>query len=433
MVGQAHQRSGAAGGVTDLDPGRTVPAVQRPITTGYDSWCWPAVSPAPPFGHEEWRPLAKTADEGSLGARPGNSSPVADGLERGRADHRSPSGPQFLQSVVVVGAGRPVANWAGSLVELSTAQSAAISSSCKVGLCGWCWWMRWIGCCQQCIPASRRAAEYLERNGVGGLVWAQWWGRSSRARSLLPRKEGEPRFLEAADRLLEPLGCGPHGSENCWPERSGCAVRSPRARCWWKPDFLGAGSSGAAGGGDLVQARPQQTTTCAPLPGMAGPAVQMGSVGVAGRQFPAPRSRDEVSPAVPLAGSFGSMVGGSVRCFACRPASGGLRVTGLLGWLALGDWPTWPSSCHEKTSHSRCSAAGWWQITPPSAQRPADHRPPGAHIGVDVGLTPGSGGPPRSPRSLGSAGSPQPAPGLAVDDSTTRGVERFTHSRVRRL
>nr|WP_311133726.1 FAD-dependent oxidoreductase [Synechococcus sp. CS-1327] len=343
------------------------------------------------FGHEEWRPLAppmKILEHAQEIRRR-----LLMSLEEAEQS-TDPQRRRFLQTVVVVGAGPAGCELAGSLIEL---MHSAIRRDFKQ--------LRVEGCRVVLVDAVERvlptmhaelgeaAAGYLERNGVelrlGTLVEAIEPGK------VLLKGDQEPRFLEAAT-ICWTAGVRASRLGKLLAERSGCDVdRSGRVLV--EADFSVPGHPEVRVVGDLCCY--SHTADGAPLPGMAGPAVQMGAwvardilLGLEGEASPPFRWLDLGSMAV---------IGPLYAVADLR----GVRVTGLLGWLL---WGLAHLAFIPATENRITLLTRWlWQIATRQRSALLITGRPNQHIGVDVGLA-------RAP--VRSAGPALQDPALAVDE-----------------
>jgi len=315
------------GEVVDLDPkAREVVFNDRRLR--YDSLILATGSGSTYFGHEEWRPLAppmkilEHADE--IRRR------VLSALEE--AEQTSdPERRRFLQSVVVVGGGPSGCELAGSLIDLI--QHAARRDfrqldpeACRVTL---------VDPGDRVLRAmapelSKAAADYLQSRGVA-LVLSGRVEAIEASRLTVAFKNPAPgtpaeRVLEAAT-ICWTAGVRPSHLGKLLADRSGCTVdRSGRVVV--EPDFSIPGHPEIRVVGDLCSYG--HTVDGKPLPGMAGPAVQMGGwvaldllAQLTGERQKSFRWFD-----------FGSMavVGPLFAVADLR----GLKFTGSLGWLLWG-------------------------------------------------------------------------------------------------
>jgi len=394
MVGQAPNIQILLGEVVDIDT-EAREVVFNDHRYGYDHLILASGSGSTYFGHEEWRPLAppmkilEHADE--IRRR------LLMALEEAEQT-RDPERRRFLQSVVVVGAGPAGCELAGSLIEL---MHRAVErdfkqldrAQCRVIL---------LDAVDRVLPAmaaklSADAAAYLERAGVelrlNTLVAAIEPGRVLLRRpSDVAAGEGDGGE-EAGDGGLGDL----EAATICWT----AGVRASRlgrllaertdapvdrgGRLQVEADFSLPAHPEIRAVGDLCHYA--HTGDSRVLPGMAGPAVQMGGwvardilAGLEGRRSAPFRWFDLGSMAV---------IGPWYAVADLR----GLHVSGLAGWIL---WALAHLAFIPDTENRIALFSKWmWQIA--TRQRTALLLPgrPDQHIGVDVGLE--RAGPPGDP------------------------------------
>ncbi|MCP9829674.1 NAD(P)/FAD-dependent oxidoreductase [Synechococcus sp. L2F] len=369
MVGQAANVQVLLGEVTDVDlDARTL--LFNGHHYAYDQLVLACGSGSAYFGHEEWRPLAppmKILEHAQEIRRR-----LLMALEEAEQTP-DPQRRRFLQTAVVVGAGPAGCELAGSLIEL---MHSAIRrdfkqlrpEACRVLL---------VDAVDRVLPVmhpslSAAAAGYLRRQGVelrlNTMVAAIEPGKVR-----LKGEEGnEP--LEAAT-ICWTAGVRASRLGALLAEKSGCSVdRGGRVQV--EPDFSLPGHPEVRVIGDLCHY--SHTSDGAPLPGMAGPAVQMGAwvakdilnqlAGQASAPF---RWMDLGSMAV---------IGPMYAVADLR----GVRVTGFPGWLlwGLAHLAFIPDTENRITLLSR-----WlWQIATRQRRALLITGRPDQHIGVDVGL-----------------------------------------------
>jgi NADH dehydrogenase len=372
MVGQAPNIQILLGEVVDIDPeGKEV--VFNDHRYGYDHLILASGSGSTYFGHEEWRPLAppmkilEHADE--IRRR------LLMALEEAEQT-KDPERLRFLQTAVVVGAGPAGCELAGSLIEL---MHRAIrhdfkqldQDRCRVIL---------VDVVDRVLPTmhpslSEAAGSYLSRAGVelnlGAKVEAIAPGRVS----LVPAGgTGEPRELEAAT-ICWTAGVRASRLGKLLSDRTGCPV-DRGGRLLVEPDFSIPGHAEIRAVGDLCCY--SHTADGKPLPGMAGPAVQMGGwvardilAGLEGRRLPPFRWTDLGSMAV--IGPFHAVA--DLR---------GLHVTGLPGWVL---WALAHLAFIPDTENRIALFSKWmWQIATRQRTALLITGRPDQHLGVDVGL-----------------------------------------------
>ncbi|MEB3320789.1 MAG: NAD(P)/FAD-dependent oxidoreductase [Cyanobium sp.] len=315
------------GEVTDLDPqGREV--VFNDKCYRYDYLILAAGSGSSYFGHEEWRPQAppmkilEHADE----IRRRLLSAFEEAEQTPDQERR-----RFLQTVVVIGGGPSGCELAGSLSELSQhsirrffrqvdpahSRIVLVDPGDRV--------------LRAMDPSLSAAAEgYLRSRGVelllGGRVLAIEPGKVSISVKGPEGSEPQQHVIEAAT-VCWTAGVRASHLGKLLAERSGCTV-DRGGRVVVEPDFSIPGHPEIRVVGDLCSY--SHTADGKPLPGMAGPAVQMGGwvardilAKVQGWEHGAFRWLDLGSMAV-----IGPL-------FAVADLRG-LKVTGKLGWLLWG-------------------------------------------------------------------------------------------------
>ncbi|MEB3321570.1 MAG: NAD(P)/FAD-dependent oxidoreductase [Synechococcaceae cyanobacterium] len=371
MVGQAANIQILLGEVSDIDPQRRE-VVFHGRRYGYDHLILATGSGSTYFGREEWRPLAppmkilEHADE--IRRR------LLMALEEAEQTP-DPARRRILQTVVVVGAGPAGCELAGSLIELMDRAIRRDFKQLDRDLCR----LVLVDVVDRVLPSmpadlGEAAGRYLSRAGVelrlGTKVEAIAPGRVT----LASPAGGET--LEAAT-ICWTAGVRASRLGRLLAERTGCAVdRGGRVQV--EPDFSIPGHPEIRAVGDLCHYR--HTTDGAPLPGMAGPAVQMGGwvarsilAGLEGRSLPPFRWMDLGSMAV--IGPFWAVA--DLR---------GLRVTGLPGWIL---WALAHLAFIPDTENRIALFSKWmWQIATRQRTALLITGRPDQHLGVDVGLQP---------------------------------------------
>jgi NADH dehydrogenase len=380
MVGQAANIQILLGEVVDIDAdAREV--VLNDHRYGYDHLILASGSGSTYFGHEEWRPLAppmkilEHADE--IRRR------LLMALEEAEQT-RDPERRRYLQSVVVVGAGPAGCELAGSLIEL---MHRAVErdfkqldrAQCRVIL---------LDAVDRVLPAmaadlSADAAAYLQRAGVelrlNTMVEAIEPGRV-----ILRRPSEASGAVDAGGEGFGAL----EAATICWTagvrasrlgrllaERTGAPV-DRGGRLQVEADFSLPGHPEIRAVGDLCHYA--HTGDGRVLPGMAGPAVQMGAwvagdilAGLDGRRSPAFRWFDLGSMAV---------IGPWYAVADLR----GLHVSGLAGWIL---WALAHLAFIPDTENRIALFSKWmWQIATRQRTALLITGRPDQHIGVDVGL-----------------------------------------------
>jgi len=321
MLGSAPNIQILMGEVEDIDPAAQVVALGDQQLR-YDHLIVAAGATSSFFGHDAWQAFATPMK--SLGDAMAIRRQVLSALEEAERTP-DPDRRQWLQSVVVVGGGPTGCELAASLNDLlrHTLErdfKQLDPHRSRVTL---------VDPGERVLRAmdpelSRAAGEHLRRCGVelllGGRVQAIEAGR------LVVGTANGPVTLEAgticwtAGVAASPLG-------QLLAERSGCSLERG-GRVVVEPDFSIAGHPEIRVVGDLCSY--SHTADGHPLPGMAGPAVQMG--GWVAEDILA-RLQHQPHGAFAFA-DFGSMavVGPLFAVANLR----GLKLSGPLGWLVWG-------------------------------------------------------------------------------------------------
>jgi NADH dehydrogenase len=369
MVGQAPNIQILLGEVVDIDPAAKE-VVFNDHRYGYDHLILASGSGSTYFGHEEWRPLAppmkilEHADE--IRRR------LLMALEEAEQT-RDPERRRFLQTVVVVGAGPAGCELAGSLIEL---MHRAIRrdfkqldhADCRLLL---------VDAVERVLPTmhpklAAAAAGHLEAAGVH-LVMRSMVKGIAPGRVSLEDADG-PRELQAAT-ICWTAGVRASRLGKLLAERTGCPV-DRGGRLLVEPDFSVPGHPEIHAIGDLCAYL--HTPDGRPLPGMAGPAVQMGAWVAA-----AILARQGGGSVAPFRFTdLGSMA--VIGPFFAVADLRGLHVTGLAGWVlwALAHLAFIPDTENRITLFTK-----WmWQIATRQRTALLITGRPDQHIGVDVGL-----------------------------------------------
>jgi NADH dehydrogenase len=369
MVGDAPNIQILLGEVTEI-----APAAREVVFNGqhysYDQLILATGSGSTYFGREEWRPLAppmkilEHADE--IRRR------LLMALEEAEQS-RDPRQRAFLQTVVVVGAGPAGCELAGSLVELMHRAvrrdfKQLHQADCRVIL---------VDLVDRVLPTmaaplSAAAAAYLLGAGVelrlGFKVESIAPGRVC-----LTGPEGEQQ-LEAAT-ICWTAGVRASRLGRLLSERTGCSV-DRGGRLVVKPDFSIPNHPEIRAIGDLCCY--SHTDEGRPLPGMAGPAVQMG--GWVARDILARLRGETMAPFRWL--DLGSMavIGPWYAVADLR----GLHLTGVAGWLV---WALAHLAFIPDTENRIALFSKWmWQIATRQRTALLITGRPDQHLGVDVGL-----------------------------------------------
>ena len=369
MVGQAPNIQILLGEVIDIDP-QAKEVVFNDRRLAFDHLILASGSGSAYFGHEEWRKHAppmkilEHADE----VRRRLLTAIEEAEQTPDPERR-----RFLQSVVVVGGGPAGCELAGSVnAMLRHAVGRDFKqldpADCQVTL---------VDPGDRLLRAmhpslSEAAGRYLRSRGVqlllGGRVKAIAPGRVT-----VSTADGE-QTLEAAT-LCWTAGVRASHLGKLLAERTGAPL-DRGGRLIVEPDFSLPGYPAIRVVGDLCSY--SHTDDGKPLPGMAGPAVQMGGwvaadivAGLAGRSHPPFRWTD-----------FGSMAVIGPRCAVA--ALRGLRVSGPLGWLLWG----LAHLAFMPASENRLSLLTKWLWVIATQQRASllITGRPDQHMGVEVGL-----------------------------------------------
>ncbi|MEI7952467.1 MAG: NAD(P)/FAD-dependent oxidoreductase, partial [Synechococcaceae cyanobacterium ELA182] len=291
----------------------------------YDSLILATGSGSTYFGHEEWRELAppmkilEHADE----IRRRLLSALEEAEQTPDPDRR-----RFLQSVVVVGGGPSGCELAGSINGLMRhslerdfrqldplhAQVILVDPGDRV--------LRAMA-----PELSAAAADYLTSRGVelvlGGRVQSMEAGSLTVSFKNPAPGKPEQRVLEAAT-ICWSAGVRPSHLGKLLADRTGCTV-DRGGRVVVEPDFSIAGHPEIRVVGDLCSYA--HTDNGKPLPGMAGPAVQMG--GWVALDLLAQLTGERQNPFRWF--DFGSMAVIGPLCAVADLR--GVKVSGALGWL----------------------------------------------------------------------------------------------------
>ncbi|MFZ0408317.1 MAG: NAD(P)/FAD-dependent oxidoreductase [Cyanobium sp.] len=363
------------GEVVDLDAeNREVVFNDRHLR--YDSLILATGSGSTYFGHEEWRELAppmkilEHADE--IRRR------VLSALEEAEQTP-DPERRRFLQTVVVVGGGPSGCELAGSLNELIRHAARRDFRQLDPKLCG----VILVDPGDRVLRAmdpdlSKAAGDYLSSYGIelvlGGRVQAIEAGRLTVAFKNPPPGAPEQRVLEAAT-ICWSAGVRASHLGKLLADRTGCTV-DRGGRVVVEPDFSIAGHPEIRVVGDLCSY--SHTDDGKPLPGMAGPAVQMGGwvaldllAQLSGQRQNTFRWFD-----------FGSMavIGPLFAVADLR----GLKVSGPFGWLLWGmaHLAFMPANENRITLLTK-----WlWMIATQERASLLITGRPDQHMGVEVGL-----------------------------------------------
>jgi NADH dehydrogenase len=362
------------GEVVDLDP-QAREVVLNDQRLAYDRLILAAGSGSSYFGHEEWRALAppmkilEHADE--IRRRLLNALEAAEQCS-------DPERRRVLQSVVVVGAGPSGCELAGALIALMRdvvrGQFRQLDpEQCRVTL---------VDPGERVLrampaPLSERTGRHLRARGVELLLGARVQRiEAGRLEVSIAQPEGEPerRELEAAT-ICWTAGVRASHLGQLLAERTGCPL-DRGGRVVVQPDFSIPDHPEIRVVGDLCAY--SHTADGRPLPGMAGPAGQMGGwvaldllAGLQGRSQRPFRWFD-----------VGSMA--AVSPFFAVADLRGLQLWGPLGWLFWG----LAHLAFMPNNENRLTLLLKWLWAIVTRQRSAllVTGRPDQHIGVEVGL-----------------------------------------------
>ncbi len=369
MVGHAPNIQILLGEVVDIDPeAREVEFNGQRY--GYDHLLLATGSGSTYFGREDWRRLAppmkilEHADE--IRRR------LLMALEEAEQT-LDPERRRFLQTVVVVGAGPAGCELAGSLIALMQRAVRRDFKQLRPELCK----VVLVDVVDRVLPTmapelAADAARYLERAGVELLLGAKV--EELAVGRVTVRGRGGVQELEAAT-ICWTAGVRASRLGRLLAERAGCPV-DRGGRLLVERDFSLPGHPEIRAVGDLCAYL--HTPDGTPLPGMAGPAVQMG--GWVARDLLA-TLRGEAS--VP----FRWLDLGSMAVIGPWHAVADLRgwqVTGLAGWVL---WALAHLAFIPDTENRIALFSKWmWQIATRQRTALLITGRPDQHIGVDVGL-----------------------------------------------
>ena len=385
------------GEVVDLDPaGKSI--LFNDSHLRYDHLILATGSGSSYFGHEDWRPLAppmkilEHAEE--IRRRVLNALEAAEQCP-------DPARRKELQSVVVVGGGPSGCELAGSLMalikDLTRSQYRQLEpENCRVIL---------LDPGDRVLRAmhpslSEATGDHLRRQGVELVLGArvQEIGPGRLLATIANPSPGQAAVVVLeAGTICWTAGVRASHLGQLLAERTGCAV-DRGGRVVVDPDFSIPGHPEIRVVGDLCSYA--HTADGKPLPGMAGPAVQMG--GWVGLDILA-RLRGDQHKAFQWF-DFGSMavVGPLFAVADLR----GLRVGGLLGWLL---WGLSHLAFMPDNENRLSLLVKWlWVIAVRERASQLITGRPDQHMGVEVGLEAvelGQGAP-EPPRAESSEGQP---------------------------
>jgi NADH dehydrogenase len=369
MVGHAPNIQILLGEVVDIDPdARQVEFNGQRY--GYDHLLLATGSGSTYFGREDWRPLAppmkilEHADE--IRRR------LLMALEEAEQTP-DPERRRFLQTVVVVGAGPAGCELAGSLIELMHRAVRRDFKQLRPELCK----VVLVDVVDRVLPTmapelSAEAARYLEQAGVELILGAKVEELAPGRATL--RQQSGVRELEAAT-ICWTAGVRASRLGKVLSERTGCPV-DRGGRLVVAPDFSLPGHPEIRVVGDLCAYA--HTPDGQTIPGMAGPAVQMG--GWVAKDILAQQRGEESAP-------FRWLDLGSMAVIGPWHAVADLRgwhVTGLAGWVL---WALAHLAFIPDTENRIALFCKWmWQIATRQRTALLITGRPDQHIGVDVGL-----------------------------------------------
>jgi NADH dehydrogenase len=369
MVGQAPNIQILLGEVIDIDPAARE-VIFNEQRYAYDQLILATGSGSTYFGREEWRPLAP----------PMKILEHADEIRRRllMALEEAEQTPdlrrrRILQSAVVVGAGPAGCELAGSLIELMHRAIRRDFKQLEQDLCT----VTLVDVVDRVLPTmhpklSADAQTYLSRAGVG-LVLGEKVEGIGPGRVTLRGTQGT-RSLAAAT-ICWTAGVRASKLGRVLSERTGCPV-DRGGRLMVEPDFTIPGHPEIRAVGDLCSYG--HTPDSRPLPGMAGPAVQMG--GWVARDL---LKRMEGGAMPPFRWTdMGSMA--VIGPFYAVADLRGLHLTGLAGWIL---WALAHLAFIPDTENRIALFSKWmWQIATRQRTALLITGRPEQHIGVDVGL-----------------------------------------------
>jgi NADH dehydrogenase len=369
MVGQAPNIQILLGEVVDIDPQRRE-LVFNDQRYSYDQLILASGSGSTYFGQEQWRPLAppmkilEHADE--IRRR------LLSALEEAEQT-RDPVRRRFLQTVVVVGAGPAGCELAGSLIELMHRAvrcdfKQLQRDDCNVVL---------VDLVDRVLPTmaanlSDAASRYLQAAGVELRLGLRVQHIRSGAVTL-SGPDGE-QTLEAAT-ICWTAGVRASRLAKLLADRTGCGV-DRGGRLQVEPNFSIPGHPEIRAVGDLCCYAHNDDGR--PLPGMAGPAVQMG--GWVARDILNQLHGASSAP-------FRWLDLGSMAVIGPWYAVADLRgwhLTGLAGWVV---WALAHLAFIPDTENRIALFSKWmWQIATRQRTALLITGRPDQHVGVDVGL-----------------------------------------------
>lgn len=371
MVGSAPNVQVLLGDVQEIDV-KAKEIVFNERRYAYDHLILATGSGSSYFGHEEWRPLAppmKILEHAHEIRRR-----VLTALEEAEQTP-DPEVRRLLQTVAVIGGGPTGCELAGSLIDLMRHAISREFKQLKMDDCR----VLLVDPGDRVLRAmhpklSEAAGRYLQRQGVELVLGGRVQQIAPGEVVLTVKADGSERRLEAgticwsagvrASHLGKVLAAG-----------SGCPL-DRGGRVIVEPDFSIPGYPEVRVVGDLCAY--SHTADGKPLPGMGGPAVQMG--GWVAADILARSQGQQHKPFV--FSDFGSMaVVGPLYAVADLR---GIHLTGLIGWLAWG-------MAHllfmpEMENRFSLLLKWLWQIATKERDSLLIIGSPNQHMGVEVGL-----------------------------------------------
>jgi NADH dehydrogenase len=268
MVGQASNLQILLGEVDDIDP-TNQEVVFNNRRYRYDHLILAAGSGSSYFGHDDWQDLAppmKTLEDAQV-----IRHKIISALEEAEQTP-DPERRRLLQSVVVIGGGPTGCELAASLNDLmhhivAREFKQVDPSQCRVTL---------VDPGDRVLRAmdpqlSKAAGDHLQRNGVELLLGGRV--KTIEANTVVVTTSEGERTLEAST-ICWTAGVAPSPLGKLLAQRTGCSI-DRGGRVVVEPDFSIPGHREIRVVGDLCSY--SHTNDGKPLPGMAAPAVQMGS------------------------------------------------------------------------------------------------------------------------------------------------------------
>jgi NADH dehydrogenase len=391
MVGQASNVQVLLGEVEEIDVNARE-IVFNDRRYGYDHLILATGSGSSYFGHEEWRQLAppmKILEHANEIRRR-----VLMALEEAEQTP-DPQQRRLLQSVAVIGGGPTGCELAGSLIDLMQHAIARDFKQLRIEDCK----VQLIDPGDRVLRAmhpslSEAAGHYLTRSGVELILGGRVQQISDTEVVLTRKDSGEEQHIEAGT-VCWTAGVRASHLGKVLAASSGCSV-DKGGRVIVEADFSIAGHPEVRVIGDLCNY--SHTADGKPLPGMAGPAVQMGAWVAADILR---RMAGETSQPFRFS-DFGSMaVIGPLYAVADLR---GIRLTGLIGWLV---WGLAHLAFMPDMENRLSLLLKWlWQIGTRERDSMLIIGSHNQHMGVEVGLEQRETSTEPRPVDTGSSGSP---------------------------